>query len=313
MNLAYAITAFMRHRELKGITPRTMKLYRYYFKTWQEWRLRQGLPDSLPQMTVGEFRDFMTYLERARPHATNANRRTAQSQGWSASSRARIWSCLRAFWNFCEEEDLLTDKQARYFRGGRIPEPKVKTEIRTIYTDEQIEQLLIAAAKSDAPERNRAIILLLLESGMRAEELCSLRIEKLDMPKRTGIIVAKGGHERYIFWGPRAAHALHAYLRVGNKHEGYVFRGEIAAANRLAADSIRSMLRRLATEVEIDLPKCPVHTLRHTFARKALLAGIDGFHLQQLLGHKSYRTTERYVRECPEKLRKVHGKLWERN
>lgn len=213
---------------------------------------------------------------------------------------------LRAFWRFLEADDLLQDKQVRFFQGDRIPKPRVDLVVREIYEDEQIEALLVVA---DA--RGKAIILMLLESGMRASELCSLTEARVDAEKRQGIVVAKGGSDRFVWWGERASRALQHY----KAQQGCTDKMLICCqdGSKLTVNSIQSMLRRLAKKAGIKLPLRAVHAFRHTFARRALMRGVDALHLQQLLGHSSSKTTERYVKECPEKLRQVHQRIWRLN
>jgi site-specific recombinase XerD len=286
--ISEAVGLFIQHRT-PNVTEKTVGLYYYYFQNWQNWRASEHLGEQVQDIVVGEFRAFMVYLKEQR--------------NWDASSIDRIWSMLRAFWNFLNRDDKLTEKQARFFQGDRVPRPRIETKIREIYTDEQIDTLV-----QNADVRGQAIILLLLESGMRASELCSLTGDRVDLEARQGVVVGKGRVERYVWWGHRAASALQRYL--ADRPEGFGFLVRCQNGKKLTVNAIQSMLHRLARRIGMKLPPRAIHTFRHTFARRALMSGIDVLHLQQFLGHSSSKTTERYVRECPEQLRKVHQRIW---
>ena len=181
---------------------------------------------------------------------------------------------------------------------------------------------MLEACTSDDQEeawRNRTIILLLATSGMRVAELCGergLRDKDVSLQNRWAVVRGKGDIVRFVFWNDDAHEALMNYLceRRGTwggdqplirgmsfKNDGAVF----------TPDAVRALFRRLAERAGVALvPGAPVHSFRHAFAHDGLDAGIDGLLLQQLMGHASIETTQRYVRERPERLQRVYERFY---
>jgi site-specific recombinase XerD len=313
---------FLDHRRAKGCTAGTLRLYGYWLDIWTAWRARQGHADDLATVTVAEFRAFFLYLETEHvPHADNPRRRAADSVGMAQHSRASCWQILRALWRFLDGEDLLTPQQARFFANGRIPRPRVDEPIRD-YIDEALLAALLAAAgdgRDEESARNRAIFVLLYESGLRVSELCSLLDEDVQFARDRAKVWGKGRQRTWVFWGTAAKLALGRYLHlrqgpVGGKAP--LFRG-LASTNKgqaLTDDAVRGMVKRLAAEHGIELPKgAPVHGFRHGFAHALLDEDVEGPRLQQLLRHKDAASTRRYTKEHPDRLQRVHQRAFSKN
>lgn len=316
-----AIASFLLHRELKNLSPNTLQLYRRRLAFWETWRAQRTYGPRLAEVTLDELRQFIRYvmLEHV-PHATNP-RRPPTTTRMKISSVQSDWRILRTLWNYLRDEGLLTPEQERFFQRGRIPCPTLH-EAPRVPCPPEIKQALLSACTSDDPEeewRNRAIILLLAQSGMRVAELCGDRglcDQDVSLANRWAAARGKGSVVRYVFWGEEAQGALEQYLRhrrgtwggaqplirgMSQKNDGAAF----------SPDAVRSLFRRLAERAEVELVAgAPVHSLRHAFAHDGLDAGIDGLLLQQLLGHASIETTQRYVRECPDRLQRVYDRFY---
>lgn len=274
--------------------------------------ISQYLPPSLREVTIAELRAFFVYLKNEhRPHATNPNRPTVTTRNLSAASQASCWRIIRSFWIFCSGEDWLQGKQPNFFANSRIPCPKVEEEMRPFCDADTLEKLLQAASGDDEEgTRNRAIILLLYESGLRVSEVAQLTDTQLDMKEHQGKIRGKGGQHDFFFWGYRTAKEIQKYLvlRRGKK-EGHLFRGVNSRNNGgpMTENAIRLMIKSLG----VDLPEgAPVHFLRHGFAHRLLDEEVNELRLQQLMRHRSFSTTRRYTREHPQRLKKVHKKIF---
>lgn len=319
-----AVAMFMRHREVKNLSPSTLRLYRRRLLFWLIWRERQSLEPSLVGVTADEMRLYLRYLLLEHvPHAENPHRPPATGHMAVASVQSD-WRILRALWTFLADEELLSDGQRKFFLKGRVPCPKEnEEELRPVCPPETLDALLAACASDDPEEewRNRAILLLLTETGMRVSELCGplgLRDKDVSLAKRWATVRGKGGRRRWVYWSEDAGYALALYLRHRRGRWGGtlpLIRGMSSRNNGLAftADAARSMVRRLAEKAGVELvAKAPLHSLRHAFAHDGLDEGIDGLHLQQLLGHRSAATTARYTREHPRRLRQVYDRFYRR-
>lgn len=317
MEIHECINLFLEHRRLRRVSDSTLKLYRSMLLHWYDWQRQRGRV-QLSDLRIEHMRDFFAYLRDEHiPHASNPRRPAATAPGLSVETIDLYWRVLRAFWRFLAMEQLLTADRSDFFQQDRIPRPRRHPDIRMYYSDDEIRQIRQACASASTEElqrRNEAIILMLLESGMRASELCDLCDENVDTAQRQAQIKGKGGIWRYVFWGTATADALTAYLKVRRGGAGGpLFRsvGGRSNALKLTPDALRSFVKRLAAHAGVSVPGgAPIHAFRHTFAHRVLDAGIDGLHLQQLLGHADISTTMRYVREHSERLHQIHRRVF---
>ena len=162
-------------------------------------------------------------------------------------------------------------------------------------------------------KRDKAILLTLLDTGLRASELCALRVEDVDMksgrvsvrPGEAG--KAKGGKGRVVFMGKSARRFLWRYLvdrEDGNDPDSPLFVGKF---NRpFNRDALRQLINSLGAKVGIK--KCHPHRFRHTFAITYLRSGGDIFTLKALLGHGSLDMVEHYARIAEVDVEQAHRK-----
>jgi site-specific recombinase XerD len=314
-----AIALFLEHRQHAGLSADTVRLYTRQLTTWRRWRSTHGYSTLLADITIDDLRAYMTYLQSEHlPHQENTHRPHQDAQ-LAPATVASIWRTIRALWNFLIDEQLLSDTQATFFLRKRIPAPKVPTQIRKTYDNATFKALLTAAAEQQRgpvrPVRDRAILLLLYDTGMRVAELCSLCDDDMNYAERQAVVMGKGDKQRYVFWTERTTAALLAYTAVRSGGAGGpLFRGYGSrnSGGKLTADGVRGIIDRLARKAGIDLVDgAPVHALRHTFAHRFLDNGGDGLTLQQLLGHSSISTTQRYCLENPSGLRRAYRKAFD--
>lgn len=313
------ITTFLDHRRLT-VSASTLALYTFWLCSWKTWWQDQGFPTELEHITIKHFRAYFLYLTNEHiPHATNWKRPASKRVGLSPSSLDTVYRVLSAYWRFQEGEGELNSTQTNYFRDGRVPRPSVPERASPLYDQSLIDALLDVCdqmAEEEERLRNKLIIWMLRESGMRISELCRLQDEQINQQECSACIHGKGEKLRHIFWGPKTARYLAMYLRFRRgSYGGPLFRGCSVANNGgpLTTDTVRSLFRRLAKRAGVQLPKgAPLHAFRHTFAHSLLDAGVDGLDVQQFLGHASYETTQRYVRRHPGKLRRIHASVFKR-
>lgn len=319
--LGEAVELFLEDRKAANLAASSLQTYTSKLTTWQTWRAERYGP-YLADVSLTELRAFMVYLREE--HVPMSDHPCSQPRIGTHLSPATIhsfWRTLRNAWNFWTREGLLSVEQMTVFAAKRLPSPRIPHQIRPIYEDRVLDDLIAAARSGRHPSdcvtqraeraaRDIAILHLLYDTGMRAAELCGLRDGDVNLIEREAKITGKGDKQRWVFWTERAMSTLNDYraLRRGAA-TGHLFRGvgRLNNGGPMTPDSIRQLLRRLARRAECSLPPtAPVHAWRHTFAHRFLDAGGDGLHLQQLLGHESMTTTQRYVKENPKRLRKVY-------
>lgn len=304
MDVPTATLSFLDHRRAANCAIGTLRLYRRQLLHWQAWLVDQSRPRIVNQLTIDELRDFAASLPRS----------------LSENTRASYHRTLRAFWNFLAIEGQLSSDQKGYFR--RITAPHVPDDPRPSVGADVITRLLVACGdgSDEASARNRAIVAVLSETGMRISELCNLTDMVVDLRKRRArVLRAKGGKHRMVFWQPSAAAHLARYLLLRRGKTGGdlpLFRGCSIRNNggEITPDLVRSCLKRIARDAGIKLPKgAPLHAIRHGFAHAAIDNGAALSDLSQLLGHANLETTMIYTRNDDDRLEAAYQRIFSRN
>jgi len=176
----------------------------------------------------------------------------------------------------------------------RIPIPTNRNDQIQPFTPEQVNALLTAAKRSHYPRRDEAILLFLLDTGVRASELCSLRVQDVDVSGRRATVLGKGNKRRTLPFHKTCAKALWQYLKEDAREpDDPLFVSERSDA--FTRSGLLQLIRRLGRTAKIATARCSPHTFRHTFAVEFLRAGGNVFTLQQILGHTSLHMTNKYV------------------
>ena len=175
----------------------------------------------------------------------------------------------------------------------RVDKPRRRRAVISTFSPEEVESILATCRNDFVGVRDRAIILTLLDCGLRASELCGLRLEDIDWREQTLLVVGKGDKERIVPFGSAVRRVLGEYIgRRGDLPCRELFvsvYGEPINRHRL-----RAIVRRRCEAAGIKGVRCSPHTFRHTFAVMFLRAGADAFTLQKLLGHSDLAMTRRY-------------------
>jgi site-specific recombinase XerD len=308
-----ATLRFLDHRRAANRAASTISLYRRQLQTWLQWLVAHERPLIVADLTIDELRDFFASL---RDEGGGRRKRVL-----SENTRASYHRTLRAFWGFLaiEPESGLTLDQQRFFL--RITAPAVPEEPRPVADEDAMLAIAQACGDGHTEEsaRNRAIVFLLYESGMRISELCSLTDELVNHKRRQAqVLRAKGGKHRKVFWQSGAAAALGRYLLLRRGLSGGplpLFRGCSIRNNggAITADSVRATVKRIASAADLTLPKgAPLHSLRHGFAHAAIEGGAELSDLADLLGHADLETTRIYVRNDDTRLEAAYDRIFRR-
>jgi integrase/recombinase XerC len=242
---------------------------------------------------VADVRAFFAALETGVPGRVTA----ADVRHWlrlldghlDRSSIGRKLAAVRGFFRF-----LVEAKQLRRDPTIGVGTPKTRRKLPSHLSLDDVDRLL-ATPDAAAPRglRERAILEVLYTAGLRVSELTGLDWERIDADAGVARVYGKGRKERLAPLGRPALAALEAYRRAcGAPHTGPVFRN--ARGGRLTPRSVARNLRGHVLAAGIRTRTTP-HTLRHTFATHMLGAGADLRAIQELLGHASLSTTQRYT------------------
>jgi len=250
---------------------------------------------EIEQLDHISIRDFLSYLTR---------------KGNAKSSIGRKLASIRSFFRFLYREARVSMNPARL-----VSTPKQGQYLPASLSVEQVDDLLaVPDAGSDRGLRDRAIYELLYASGLRVSELVQLNIEDVSLAERLVKVRGKGKKERLVPFGDQARAALTAYFAV----RGKLLRRQRTSAepaalflnlrgSRLTARSVERNLQEYVRNGNLPLEVHP-HLLRHSFATHLLSAGADLRSIQELLGHASLSTTQKYTHVSVEELMKVYKK-----
>lgn len=267
---------------------------------------------------AGRFLDFLASFAGRDPAAVETDDVDALAvRSWLAALRAeghartsivRRLSALRSFFTFLQREGLVEGNPAR---GVATP----RTEKSLPVTLSVPEAAAVVEAPPPATElglRDRALLELLYATGLRVSELVGLSLADVDLPGRQVRTLGKGRKERVVPFGEKAAGALAAWLPARLALlRGRRVRGEPLFLNvrggRLTDRSVRRVLEQALAAAEVSRHASP-HALRHSFATHLLSAGADLRTIQELLGHASLATTQKYTHLDVERLMEVYRK-----
>ena len=283
MKLADAISLFCRWLENeKGYSPHTLTGYR---RDLQEFSAQLDEAVQIESLSPADIRKFIIGL-----HGRN-----------SGSTVARKLSSLRSFFRFLQRQFLITANPIDNISG-----PKVGRSIPNFLTVDQVFALLDAPDESDRfKHRDSAILELLYSTGIRVAELVAADLDDLDLKGEMLRVRGKGNKERLVPVGRPAVEAISAYQR-GERVA--VLGARLAAGKevddqalflnnrggRLTTRSVERFVDNYGQRAGIQTPVTP-HALRHSFATHLLEMGADLRSVQELLGHASLSTTQKYT------------------
>jgi integrase/recombinase XerC len=247
------------------------------------------------------------------------------------ASVARRLASLRTFFKFCMREKLVRENPARF-----VPRPKLPKRVPRVLTAEELNGFLDSLAHGTvarqsrmgrgrlgrSPEeakqtlkRDRAILEVLYGSGLRVSELAGLDVTNLDRQEQMLRVLGKGRKQRQVPFGRKAQEALEAYwpardailarARKSAAEQQAVFLNPVGG--RLTARSVRTLVKKYARLANVNWDLHP-HALRHAFATHLLADGADLRAIQELLGHVSLSSTQRYTQASVRQLMEVYDK-----
>jgi integrase/recombinase XerC len=291
----------------KNASPHTCRCYRKDLQEFEDFLMSSGI--SLTPMGGIEIervdrlaiRKYLSFLHRKN----------------KKSSIARKISTLRSFFKYLVREQVIPSNPAK-----SISTPKVEKTLPTTLTVDEAFRLMESPqsiSKKPSSEglrekglRDHAILELLYSSGLRVSELVGLNTNQLDLELGIVKVMGKGRKERIVPVGMKAIESLRSYLigRGALERDDPIFIN--ALGGRLTARSVGRLIKKYSRHSGIFRKVSP-HSLRHSFATHLLDAGADIREIQEMLGHSSLSTTQRYTHVSMGKLMEVYDKAHPRS
>lgn len=275
------ISAFILDRRSKRLSPHTIAFYT------QELNLfTSALPVySLTDLSANHIRQYLIDLSSRR-----------NGGGCHASYRA-----IRAFFLWAWVEYDLPERNPI----NRVDPPKRNTDILPGVSLPDVAAMIAVCAGRFAL-RDRAILYCLLDTGMRAFELCACNV--VDFNSVAGTIVVrhgKGDKQRMVYLEQTARRSVRAYLRTRPIAQDTDSLFSTQSGSRFSVNGLRGIVQRRAADAGITSPG--LHDFRRAFATTLHQAGADVIRLQELMGHQDLSTTRRYISVGEDSLRASHA------
>lgn len=285
LTLSQAIEGFLLHIQARRLSPGTISAY-----THRLARFQSSLPDDPPfaGITTPDVEKFFT----SQPELSNAT-----LHGYH--------NTLSSLWTWATEFDPpLANKHIM----RQVPRPKPEENLVEPFTEFEVKALIHATRYSRAyqrgqskmnqrlpdADRNEAIILTLLDTGMRCSELCFLKIHDADLKREKLRLFGKGAKERSVRISPRTAKSIWKYL---NCRPDAHANDPLFATDRntpINRHNLYAMLQSVGERAGVS--GTHPHRFRHTFAIQFLRNGGNIYTLQALLGHETLEMVQRYLK-----------------
>ena len=266
-----AFTAFTQSRKAKNVTKATMEFYHATAEKFHAWLKEQGYTD--PEQINGQ--TIEGYLAHVHDSEVSDN---------TLHAHARTVKTILIYW---EEAEFIAKRI-------RFKMPKVGDVNHQTLSFDQITALIDVCISA----RDKAIIALMVDTGIRRQEVINLNWVDIDL--KTGnlhVIRGKGRKNRWLGFSPATVRYLVAYRKectpdLNPDSPVFVTR----EGGRMQGMTMLLLFRRLSTRVGFSVHS---HMLRHTYATQANLSGMSLYNIQATMGHASSETTERYIKSLP--------------
>ena len=280
---------YVRHE--RALAVNTQAAYRRDLRDFTGWLGGR----SAAGLSVRDLGDYFAFLAK---------------KGLARASVARQAATLKTFYAFLQLEGVVAESPAELITAARRDDAMPGT-----LSPDQVDRLLATPdGRSPVGLRDRALLELLYATGCRASEVSAMRLADLHLAENFCTCRGKGNKERVVPLGRRAVAALRAWLEGPRK----AFAARAGAApswailsargNRLSRMRIWEIVREHAAVAGIP-PDIGPHTLRHSFATHLVAGGVDLRHVQEMLGHASIATTQRYTHVDAGRLKSIHTKF----
>jgi len=271
MTLPQAVDLFLLDQQLRGSTEKTISGFRGFLNLFTAWLTTQGVT-VISEVTLHYVQQYQLYLG-SRPCDNKPRlltRRTVRT----------YMSHIRMFLSYCFAKELLPRAIHLQMQLPRTEKPLIE-----ILTDEEATRLLGCFGDEPHAHRNRAVICLMLDSGLRLSEVAGIRVGDINQESDYIKVTGKGRKTRIVPIGQQVGALLQPCIR---RHVGNT------PLFMMTANAIAKMIVRLKEKSGIT--RLHAHLLRHTFATNFLIHQLgDVYELSRILGHSDIKITEGYV------------------
>jgi site-specific recombinase XerD len=294
-SLESLIKGFILTKKTDSKSPMTVKYYEVLLHHFLWYTVKENFPSDAGLITEWPIRAFLNYvISETNRWGLKGNGSEPCQRPASTSTLHHYFAALRVFFNWCVAENFLVQSPLIKIKVSN-PKPKVIQP----YSSNEIAKIL-AVCDSDYQHnakflgsRNKAIVLMLLDTGLRVSEIGSVNVEDVDIDRGWVKVKGKCAKERVVRIGSTAQKALWRYLI----HRPNIEKQQLWLTEEqtpLRPNGIQMVIKRLKQRAGV-ISKGNCHRFRHTFALNFLRADRNPFNLQYLLGHSDLRMVRHYT------------------
>ncbi|NFO31060.1 integrase [Clostridium botulinum] len=202
-------------------------------------------------------------------------------------------ACLKAFFEWMEQEEIIPKNPARHLNGTRLPK-----RLRKALTIEELEKVRLACINV----RERALVEFIFATGCRISEVVATNVDDIDFSNNTLKVIGKGNKQRIVFFSDKTKLHLKNYIDTREDNNEALFIATKKPYNRVSRRALELTISKIGLRANIGKSVFP-HLLRHTMATLGLQSGADITTIQHLLGHTTPSTTQVYAENSLDNLR----------
>jgi site-specific recombinase XerD len=252
---------YLETLKLKNYSEPTLKTYRHHFQRFLNYYPNTKLED----ITHEQIRKYLLYLVEEKNYSTSAQNQAINS--------------IKFYY-----EKVLGKPVEKYY----VPRPRKEKKLPEILSEEEVIRIFQQLTNL----KHKCIIYLIYSAGLRLSEVVHLKISDIQSDRKQIFIrSAKGNKDRYGILSETVLGMLRQYFKI-YKPKKWLFEGQ--QGGQYSTRSIQSIFKKAVVDSKVNKP-ATIHTLRHSFATHLLEHGTDIRYIQELLGHKSSKTTEIYT------------------
>ena len=299
VTLEAAIQDWLLDLETSNRTAKTLDGYRTNMQRFVWFCQQMDYPETLANLDRSHVQSFLSYVKTNKSRWGRDEKHAPSNKQVTPRTVAVYRTILHSFWNHCVDAGFVQDNIV-----AKIKPPKAEHRLVVPLKEEDIRALVDACRKTQSvhKQRDTAIVLLLIDTGLRASELCGVQLQDWDAKRLR--VYGKGHKERWLPLSAPTARAISLYVTQSRPETYYdeLFMGE--RGTPLQPRGLYQMLKRRAREAGVS--HVYVHLMRHSFAFAWCRSGGPLHALQAILGHATPTMSMRYGRMASDDTTQLH-------
>lgn len=302
LELDWQLDEFMVYCRSRQLREKTMASYEQTLRLFERWCKEQMSIETVDKITESVIRRYINDLQDRGKYSFYSNdkgkeknfpeRRRDFRKPISVCTINNYIRNLRVFFNWLDREYLIERNPMR-----KIQQLKTNRKAKDYISDEDFKKLTGCLDKSYYTEhRDFAMIMLMLDSGMRLGECSCLAMWDINLTKRQIVLkaeITKGRKDRTVYFSPKTEYILRRWIQYKDRYQesDYLFPTRSNTGAHVSVSNFETNFKKYLKRVGLDESITP-HCLRNNFAKRCLMNGMDIYTLSRILGHSSVTVTE---------------------